>query len=119
MVQAQLKHFGTILIFNGNCIQFGERFARHTELGVTAGGTKLAFEGHAIVLSNPLANPVAMKRKARAKYETGWGNNADCRPLEELFQLRNPTLEESYCPVHWIRCGHIHTRFSEGFQRKS
>jgi hypothetical protein len=55
MVQAKLQDFRTILKGWVDGIQLQERFARHAQLGIPAGGSKLPLEFHELALSMTLA----------------------------------------------------------------
>ena len=53
MMKPKLKHLRAILKAGGNRIEFRERFARHAQLCVAAGGLQLPFELHGSYLANP------------------------------------------------------------------
>ena len=53
MMKPKLKHLRAILKAGGNRIQLRERFARHAQLCVAAGGLQLPFELHGSYLANP------------------------------------------------------------------
>src|ERR1700682_1083956 len=55
MMKPELKHFRSILKTALDRVQFGDRFARHAEFGITAGRTKLPLKIHKPVLSKKLA----------------------------------------------------------------
>ena len=51
MVKAKLKHLGAILKARRNRVELCERFARHAQLCVAAGGLQLPFKLHGPLFS--------------------------------------------------------------------